>query len=233
VFALNAPYVCALSDRIAEPFKAFLKPHYFLQTLITPRVMKSLRPLLFFFFSFLIGFTSCTVEKRVHMPGYHTTWNKAKHKSDRLETKNDDVIQTAQDEQVVEEEQLEKSSIVIEIPLTAPVQDDVTSASLEENSAALVDKAPMLPVVEENLASANAFPETDESAAIPSKRALRNKLKELNSDSSASESGGNGALRGIGWVLIILGLLFLLIISILIGALLLLLGLVFVIAGAK
>ncbi len=167
------------------------------------------------------------------MPGYHTTWNKTKHKSDRLETKSDDIIQTAQHEQAVEDDQLEKSSIAIEVAQPSPVQDDFTSASLEENSAALVEKAPMLPGIEENLPSANASPETGESAAIPSKRALRNTLKELNADSSASESGGNGALRGIGWVLIILGLLFLLIISILIGALLLLLGLVFVIAGAK
>ena len=42
---------------------------------------------------------------------------------------------------------------------------------------------------------------------------------------------GSGALRSIGWVLIILGIIFLLIISILLGALLMLLGLLFVIAG--
>jgi membrane-bound ClpP family serine protease len=46
---------------------------------------------------------------------------------------------------------------------------------------------------------------------------------------SAADSGG--ALKTIGWVLVILGLIFLLIISILLGALLMLLGLVFIVAA--
>ncbi len=45
------------------------------------------------------------------------------------------------------------------------------------------------------------------------------------------DGGGSGAMRTIGWVLIGLGLLILLFLSILIGALLALLGLIFVLAG--
>lgn len=54
---------------------------------------------------------------------------------------------------------------------------------------------------------------------------LEKKLK------SEKHGDGSGALRTIGWIFIILGLIFILIISILLGALLCLLGLLFVIAG--
>lgn len=46
-------------------------------------MIKSSRPVLFFFFAFLIGFTSCTVEKRVHLPGYHVEWN---HKTKKIDS---------------------------------------------------------------------------------------------------------------------------------------------------
>jgi hypothetical protein len=42
----------------------------------------------------------------------------------------------------------------------------------------------------------------------------------------------SGALKGIGWVFIVIGILFLLLINIVLGALLMLLGLVFVLAGS-
>jgi len=65
------------------------------------------------------------------------------------------------------------------------------------------------------------------------KKELKNKLREFKGNNSSGDDGGNGGLRAIGWVVLILGIPILLFASILVGALLMLLGLVFVIAGGK
>lgn len=47
----------------------------------------------------------------------------------------------------------------------------------------------------------------------------------------SDDEGGNGALKAIGWIFIILGIILLLFISILVGILLMLLGLLFFVVG--
>jgi hypothetical protein len=47
----------------------------------------------------------------------------------------------------------------------------------------------------------------------------------------ADDEGGNGALKAIGWLFIIIGILCLFVVSIIVGTLLMLLGLLFFVVG--
>jgi hypothetical protein len=69
----------------------------------------------------------------------------------------------------------------------------------------------------------------------PALKRVSKKIQKASSklNSSSSEGQGSAGLRAIGWVILILGILILLFASILIGGFLMLLGLIFVIAGAK
>jgi TM2 domain len=52
--------------------------------------MKSLRQFFFTGLAIALFLSSCTMEKRVYMSGYHIEWNKSKHNSDKQELSSND-----------------------------------------------------------------------------------------------------------------------------------------------
>lgn len=193
--------------------------------------MKSIKQLSFIGLAITLGLTSCTMEKRVYMSGYHTEWYKSKHNPDRQElASNDNGTQTKQNQTVTIEESANETNTV-DNSFAPTVTDDCITASVDNNSVIIPSHKTVAFDKKVNTAKTNSASETK--TVISNKKALKNKLKELKANSSSGDDGGNGALRAIGWVVLILGLLILLFASIIGGALLMLLGLVFVIAGRK
>ncbi len=174
--------------------------------------MKNLKYLSFIGLALMLVLSSCTMEKRIYMSGYHIEWNKSKQHIDKSELAISD--NTAE-------------------------QNQITTVEADNNITASVDNSIIIPShktvslsKKENIIAPKTKPILETKTVIANKKEFKNKLREFKKNNSSYDDG-SGALRGIGWVFLILGFLILLFVSILIGALLMLLGLIFVIAGAK
>lgn len=164
--------------------------------------------------------TSCSVEKRVHRSGYYVDWH---HSSNSKQKNNRSVVTEAKVENDASEQ---LADLKLQIPVEAKLarfkdfsQSPAKSSDIEESEKSEGKTKELKRSFNlRELKDVAAYSEVELPATT-----------EINSAESASDSGD--ALKTIGWVLIILGLVFLLIISILLGALLMLLGLVFVVAA--
>lgn len=91
--------------------------------------MKSLKQLSFIGLAIMLVLSSCTMEKRVYMSGYHIEWNKSKHNPDRQELAiNDNGKQTEQN-QIETIEQSENETNTIDNNITASVDNSVIASS--------------------------------------------------------------------------------------------------------
>jgi hypothetical protein len=73
--------------------------------------MKSIKQLSFIGLAIALVLTSCTMEKRVYMSGYHIEWKKSKHNPDRQElASNDNVKQTGQNQTVSVEQSINETN---------------------------------------------------------------------------------------------------------------------------
>lgn len=180
--------------------------------------MKLLKKLLFSGIIFILILPSCTVTKRVHMPGYHVDWN------NRIQTKQklDDNTKEQNISLVVEktESKANKKKKHVVSAVSENIKTELNGFTAVKPSKNVISKNNENKIIKNN---ENPFAETN---------VILTENKKIKSYES-NEDGGNKALRVIGWVVLIIGFLFLLLISILIGALLMLLGLIFILAGKK
>lgn len=167
------------------------------------------------------------------MPGYHTEWFKSKHNPKNQELANEDNEKQTNQHQSgsIVESEIETSTFDDSF---APTITDDNITETVENSALIIGSRKTVSLEKEvNTTAALTNHVATTKTEITTKKAVKNKLTELKSTSASADDSGSGALRAIGWVVVILGILILLLVSLLIGALLMLLGLVFVIAGKK
>lgn len=193
--------------------------------------MCSLRALLSLSVFVATMLASCSIEKRVHMPGYHVEWVSGKNNRSGLDLESARRGHTPQEDRVLPERSAVGSAAF-------NTTEEQTSADTDEVFASTENVA-IPSAVKSNFADPamdSHVVHIDHDRTEGAKRAeVRATKKEVISalKSSNSSSGGSGALRAIGWVVLIIGLLFLLFISILLGALLMILGLIFVLAGGS
>lgn len=174
---------------------------------------------------FLAAFTlflgSCTIQKRVYRPGFTVEWKGDKFQATETEEIAEDNLASTSIENKVEKPDLSIIDGVDskEIELAQPVaQSDLASNVAVGTNEKQQEKA-LAPVAkpvskkekkDTQLALGNAF---EHKASI------------------GADDEGNGALTGIGWVFIIIGILILIFASILVGILLMLVGLLFFVVG--
>ena len=97
--------------------------------------MKSLKQLSFIGLAITLVLTSCTMEKRVYMSGYHIEWNKSKHNPDRQElVSNDNGKQTEQNQIVTGKQSEIETSTVDNFPTV-----------IEDNLSASIDNSVIIP----------------------------------------------------------------------------------------
>lgn len=206
--------------------------------------MKHLKTTSFAILSVMLLFASCSIEKRVHMSGYHAKWHKSKQNSDRQElisnnngtnTKLNQINSASEKENIrvknsLKQDVFDKSVVVSLDNSFAPAKTNKKTFKLVENKPDITtaQKAVVFDGIVKTAAN-----KRDSSLKTKIVNSNKNKLKDAKTNSSSNDDEGSGALRVIGWVFLILGILILLVVSILVGALLMLLGLVFVIAGRK
>jgi hypothetical protein len=172
---------------------------------------------------------SCSIEKRVHRNGYHISWNKN--------------IVTSNNPSKID------ASLVSETFAIPKTEAESSHLSMETGTAAsdpiIIDKKEVTysnkSRQKEEFSLATIAEDKQIACEIPRINKIANQLdgpilqsidqRVSNWVGKNNTSSSSGALKGLGWVVLIIGFLILLLASIGIGALLMLLGLVFVIAG--
>jgi hypothetical protein len=179
--------------------------------------------------------SSCTVKKRLYMPGYHVESLVGKKHNKAKSTKE---APNPQQKKLAEAEQAKSET-------GKQLATHQNLKITEENALTLKTK----PEISEQ--KKNEDLEQEKQIDKPKKNGLKtNNFNGFTGDLFAFNHGpqsiskqhvdkinsnigedGDSALKVIGWVLIILGILILLFASILVGALLMLLGLIFIVAA--
>ena len=177
--------------------------------------------------SFLLLFGSCTVQKRTYRPGFTVQW-----KGDKFQKSNEDVVQ---EEVIVKED---AAVTVIENATTADAALSNDKVAPTENKDQLTEASNNLKTQEEEVSedkqqqAVGSHAETAPSYHMKKAARFSNGINlDHKASIGADDEGGNGALKAIGWIFIILGIILLLLVSILVGILLMLLGLLFFVVG--
>jgi len=103
--------------------------------------MKNLKHLLFSGLALMLVLSSCTMEKRIYMSGYHIEWNKNKQHADKSELASNN--KTAEQNQIVREEQSETATNTVENSFDQTVTDNNITASVDINSLILPSDKPV------------------------------------------------------------------------------------------
>ncbi|MDA3911013.1 MAG: hypothetical protein PF448_06630 [Bacteroidales bacterium] len=179
--------------------------------------------------------SSCTVKKRLYMPGYHVEsvigrkHNKAKSTKEVTNTQQTTFAEAEQSnsERNKPVTAQHKTKIAHENALafeTKPIKSEQ-----KENTHSKLKTRVEKP--ESPFLKTNHFDDFTEKMFTFNSGPQSISKQHINKENTNISDDGNSALKVIGWVLIILGILILLVASILVGILLMLLGLVFVVSA--
>ncbi len=181
------------------------------------------------FVSGIILMASCTVQKRQHLPGYHLDWhskaNNRAAQNDELAVKQSESAKESS-AQVPSKPIETKAEIASSGSLEASVSNEINLRTENSN----LDRSVKLDRVQ---SSSTSEPTGEVVRANGGKffpqsvQEIKSQFKKEKKEQKKSESS---LLRIIGWVLIVIGLITLFG-SLIAGALVMLLGLVFVLAG--
>lgn len=195
--------------------------------------MKATKHLTIIGLAIIVALTSCSIEKRVFMSGYHIEWNKKSHNFDNQEILISDNAKQKAHNQIELIEQAERENVSVLNSVIERKKDYSISPTAEKEAVSIfVHSAFPLETKTNKMSEALNFISFSKNK-ISNEKVVENKLKEFKAKNSSSDEEGSGALRAIGWIVVILGFLILLLASIFLGALLMLLGLIFVIGGRK
>lgn len=176
--------------------------------------------------SFLLLFGSCSVQKRTYRPGFTVQW-----KGDKFQKDNEEI---AQDN--VENEDIDVMPNEREISNRTTISSDKLEPTISKDPR--IETSNNF-TTQEAIVLKEAQPKENGSHAKNSQSYQSKKSSRFSNGisfdhkatTSADDEGGNGALKAIGWIFIILGIVLLIFVNILIGILLMLLGLLFFVVG--
>jgi hypothetical protein len=174
-----------------------------------------------FLAAFILFLGSCTIQKRVYRPGFTVEWKGDKFQATEAEEVAEENLANTGAENKAEKSDLSRIDQVDskEIELAQPVAQSTLASNVvvgthekqqEKALAAVAKPVSKKGKKDTQFAAGNAF---EYKASI------------------GADDEGNGALTGIGWVFIIIGILILIFASILVGILLMLVGLLFFVVG--
>ncbi|MCE2686706.1 MAG: DUF308 domain-containing protein [Cryomorphaceae bacterium] len=181
---------------------------------------------------FLLFLGSCTIQKRVYRPGFTVEW-----KGDKFQKSNE--------KEALADKVVENGNVATNLAIRTNTDADQNLATVQIiNSTANTDYEGLQAEDYLNSTSKTGEVAVEKQSKIVSahaekaptynmkKAAKYSKGATLEHKASiAADDEGNGALKGIGWVFIIIGILILVFASILVGILLMLVGLLFFVVG--
>lgn len=149
----------------------------------------------------LFFLASCTVQKRIHRPGWHVQWNSKKNVSKTITKKPSEELTS-------KEANVEKSTQELSESISERKREEVNSVELIENQS----KAEVLPIEQTNYEDDGPQPEQSFGEASQKERELAavESEKSQNSDLKSKERGKTGIVFFVlGCVCIILTVFFL------------------------
>lgn len=167
--------------------------------------MKSIKQLSFIGLVITLVLTSCSMEKRVYMSGYHIDWKNGKRNSNKQELVSSDNGKKKEQNQTVTVEQSETATNTVDNSFAPTVTEDNITASVDNQQIILPQKGKI------NLLSSHKLKTAEEEIKInPSiKSELKRGIKTIsqNTDEEPKMSG----MAIAGFICGILGLLLVLI----------------------
>ena len=162
--------------------------------------MKSIKQLSFIGLAIMLVLTSCTMEKRVYMSGYHIDWKNGKHNSNKQELVSNDNEKQTEQNQIGTVEQSENENNTID---NAPSVNDNNLTASVDNSVIIPSHKPVSFSKKENTISAKTNLTTETKNVIANKVSKSQKKAEKN-----NSAGGGGKSQIVALILcILLGLL--------------------------
>jgi hypothetical protein len=167
--------------------------------------MKNLKNQLFFGLALMLVLSSCTIEKRMYMPGYHVEWNKSKHSAGKSELSyiNNNNTKLSEQNPTINEESL---------TITNTEADEFADTEVENSLSASADNNPVilpfkkLVPLQENIESKNEFIHSKNKVFFKKKEANKLIVDEKSDDkkiSSLAIAGFVCSLLGFFLVLIV------------------------------
>lgn len=150
--------------------------------------MKSIKQLPFIGLAITLVLTSCSMEKRVYMSGYHIEWNTSKHNSNRQELVNNDNEKKTEPNKINTVEQSENENNTFDNSFSPTVADDNITASID-NSIIVPSRKIVSFNKKENSFTATTATTTETQSVITSKVSKeQKKAKKINSNSGGGKS---------------------------------------------
>jgi len=100
--------------------------------------MKNLKHLSVIGLALMLVFSSCTMEKRMYMSGYHIEWKKGKHNSDKQELVSNDNEKKTEQNKIATVEQSDNETNTIDN--TTTIKDETITASADDKQIILPQK---------------------------------------------------------------------------------------------
>jgi len=193
--------------------------------------MKLLKQLLFIGILISIYFSSCTTQNQMKLSGYSNEWFQSSRNPSSQDNKiSNNINQTFKDPIVGVDGNIQSYSNINNSKL---IETSVNCQS-SSNTNNIEYTLESVQGAKTNSFKSDKFKKTSTLKNIVlNRKALKKKIKQLEIKAISEDDGDNSGLRTVGWIVLILGLLVLIFASILIGALLMLLGLIFVKAGGN
>ncbi len=163
--------------------------------------MKSIKQLLFTGLATMLILSSCTMEKRVYMSGYHIEWNKSKHNPESKEIASNDNGKQAEQNQIGTVVQAENESNTVEN--SATVSEDNITASVD-NSVIIPNHKLISFSNQENRVTAKTNSTFEEKKVIINK--VTKTKKKVEKQKSAAGGGGKSQIVALilciflGWL---------------------------------
>lgn len=144
--------------------------------------MKSIKQLSFIGLAIMLVLTSCTMEKRVYMSGYHIEWKKSKHNPDRQELASND---NGKQNQIGTVEQSEnETNTVVNSPT---VTDDNFTASVD-NSVIIPSRKTVSFSKKENTVTAITNPTSETKTIVKADNKQNKKANKKNATGGGGKS---------------------------------------------
>jgi len=143
--------------------------------------MKNLKHLLFSGLALMLVLSSCTMEKRVYMSGYHIEWNKSKQNPDRQELVNKDNGKTTEQNKIATVEQSGNEVITADNSNSTTVIEHNITASLD-NSIILPSDKPVSFSKKVNTVRSQINPTSETKTIVKEQKKQNKKATKPNGD---------------------------------------------------
>ena len=172
----------------------------------------------------LIFISSCTSEKRLYMPGLYTQWHIKKHNAEIP------ITVKLNKEKLLNDEKEDKS---VGLDFNQKLNNNVSTVlASNDNDPVIVARIPTNIKLDE-VKSSSIKNTTNKIKQEKSKSSNISQSRKNNKSKSSESEGSGGSTKGLGFVFLLSGLVVLLFVSILLGLLLMVPGILFLATGKK